>query len=254
MGDFDELDAGNPFGDDGELFGKTKEPSDEESLNEILHTAPDDLGAICCLGHIYRQKGEYDRAESAFRKILSISGGNHSAKAVAYCNLGALSIRLGDLQKALEHYQEACNYFELRENFEGLAATYCTIGNIYRKMKDDANAEHFYKTSLKINEKLQKASGMIADLTSLGQIYYNLEDFSKAEELFRRALELEESRENKSGMAIMYGNIGAIAKKRNDLELAREYWTTSLSLFTELGATQMKVKVQRWLDFLPKSG
>ncbi len=206
------------------------------------------------LGLIYRIRGDLDKAEEFILKSLGIdkSLGRKIGMAIAYCNLGIIYQTRGDLGKAEEFTLKSLEINESLGRKTGMASDYGSLSNIYLIRGDLDKAEEFTLKSLEINESLGLKKGMASSYGNLGNIYQTRGDLDKAEEFYLKSLKIEESLGLKEGMANDYGNLGNIYQTRGDLDKAEEAWRKSIGLFKIIGAMPMIIKIQSWLDELPK--
>lgn len=73
----------------------------EKSLIAALKASPDDIRALNQIGRVYRQLGEFRKAQASYQKAINIK----PDYAVAHYNIGILyDLYLYDLPQALTHY------------------------------------------------------------------------------------------------------------------------------------------------------
>ena len=175
---------------------------------------------------VYQKRGAYvDALEKNKKSLLIIEkkyGQRYPHKAVHYHNIASDYTGIGNIEKALEYYEEALKYYKrvleiqknlLRSNQSEIADTYYNMGlalfsqglcneamNNREKAKDYfEKALKNYKRSQEIFEKvLSPGHSTIAELSYvIGQVYYaqayydnDLEKYKKALDNFENALSI----------------------------------------------------------------
>jgi len=204
------------------------------------------------LGHLQSRSGNLDAALQSYNQVLRIgeAEGKKELLAIAYGNLGIIYKTRGDLDKAEEYYRKSLAIEKELGRKGGMASDYGNLGNIYQIRGDLDKAEEYHIKSLAIHEALGRKEGMASDYGNLGIIYKTRGDLGKAEEYYRKSLAINEALDKKEGIASQYGNLGVIYETRGDLDKAREAWEKSKSLFLAIGADPMVKKIQGWIDSL----
>ena len=104
-----------------------------------------------CIGDTYSRKGNYDIAQTYFKKSLHIKtqilGENHPNLFTCYNSLGLAYLYMGDYDKALEYYQKAIQINLNGRNSYSLLLCYVNISVAYRYKGD------FDKTLKKQDER-----------------------------------------------------------------------------------------------------
>jgi tetratricopeptide (TPR) repeat protein len=96
-----------------------------ELYRHILATRPDHCGALCGLGAVCLQRGEFDDAVALYRKALGVD----PKRAEAHNNIGVALEALGQLAEAASHYRQA-----LAIQPE-LPQTRTNLGNVLRALR-----------------------------------------------------------------------------------------------------------------------
>jgi len=105
--------------------------------------APNSFKARNNLGDIYLERGEYDKALSAYRRSISIS----PAMASTYVNLGLAYAAKGNYKQAVRYYKTA---LDIGPDHPG---AHNNLAVVYYFLKDYDTALHYYKKSLELGYK-----------------------------------------------------------------------------------------------------
>jgi tetratricopeptide (TPR) repeat protein len=192
------------------------------------------------LGIIYKIRGELDKAEESYLKSVKVNEalGRKADMATAHGNLGALYYTRGEFGKAEERYLKSLRINEELGRQEGIANQYCNLGIIYKNRRELEKAEEFYLKSLEIYKALGQNEGIASSYANLGIIYKIQGKPNKSEEFHMKSLEINTSLGREKCMASDYGNLGNIYKSRGELEKACDYWKKSLVLFSKIDARE----------------
>lgn|GEM_PF-2356422 len=97
-------------------------------LNIILRFFPDDRNAINRLGHIYHLRGQLQKAQACYQRVLELSPGDATGQYAAYSNLGITYHTRGDLDQAEKMFRKALAIFEKIDHQEGMTSDYGNLG------------------------------------------------------------------------------------------------------------------------------
>lgn len=111
--------------------------------SDVYKKYPNSVDALKGLGTYYLDKREYEKAKDFFEKSIKIE-----PSAIAYVNLGIISDREEDYQKALSYYQQA---LDSNPDVYYYANIYLNIGVTYYRLKDFKNAKEYFLKSIEVN-------------------------------------------------------------------------------------------------------
>ncbi len=214
--------------------------------------------ALCHIGLSKTQKGDFTDAEKDLDAALEIYEElqNHNGAAKANRGLGYVHWRAGELDEAIEHYNETVEN-AMRVGDERLkGTTYIDIGNVYNHRGDFVNGLKFYNMAIESLEKVEDISELARAYNNIGDVYMQMEEWDtaieyfensanaakkinnvylryfawnnaaqamahkgeldRAEEFAKRALELSESRDDKITMSGVFMTLGIIYRKRKE--------------------------------------
>ena len=122
---------------------------------------------------------------------LSTSSGNSfylKHKASAINNKGVLAQIQGDIEKALNYFNEALLIYKKLGKKDVVASSYNNIGSIYFNLGENAKALDYFQTSLKIHQELNNKLGIAGCYNNIGFQLAHQGNIQKAIEYFNNSL------------------------------------------------------------------
>ena len=108
-----------------------------------------------------------------------------------YTNLGALSARNGQYNKALNYYFEALKIKSKDNNSNINGIINGNIGSIYLELGKFEDALKYYQKAIKINEKNEMKVSLAYNYYNLAVLYYNLGKYHEATNNFDKVINLQ---------------------------------------------------------------
>ena len=178
------------------LLSFAKEQDDYDELTLRIKELSKEAETLNELADLYMDRGEYDKAESLYRRSLQIRekvlGPDHPDVATVLDNLGVLYDSLADYPKAELLLKRA---LEIRKGSLGsdhpkVAVSLTNLGFLHEHLGDYVSAERHYKRALEIGEKALGSNhpDVATILSRVGEMYISLMDYQKAEPPLERAL------------------------------------------------------------------
>lgn len=188
-------------------------------------------------GILYWYKGDLDQALEHYQQNLLIKEelGNRRGIADSLNNLGLVYWSKGDLDRALEYYQRSLTISEELGNKRQIATLLSNLGNVYARKGDLEHALECQKRSLAIREELGDKYDIAMSLINIGVVFQLKGDLDRALEHYQRSLVLSKEMGNKSAFALAINNQGSIFQLKGDLDQALECFQRSLAIYKELG-------------------
>ena len=239
---------------------------------------PDVATCLNNLAALYRELGDYAKAEPLYKRSLAIReqalGKDHPEVAQILNNLAVLYDTLGDYAKAEPLYKRALEIKgkSLGKDHPDVANSLNNLAVLYKTLGDYAMAELLYKRSLEIYEKSlgKDHPGVALSLNNLAMLYDDLGDYARAEPLYKRSLEIYEKSLGKDhpkvdtilgNLALLYLTTGQLDKayerfkgKKGSLtlgkyHLAKKEYVEAEKQFQESLNYHLKkeVKIPKWL-------
>lgn len=191
-------------------------------------------------GILYWYKGDLDQALEHYQQNLMIKEelGNRRGIAVSLNNLGLVYWSKGDFDRALEYYQRSLTISEELGNKRQIATLLSNLGNVYARKGDLDQALECQKRSLAIREELGDKYDISMSLINMGVVFQLKGDLDRALEHYQRSFVLSKEVRNKSAIALAINNLGSIFQLKGDLDQAVECFQKSLAIYKELGIKQ----------------
>jgi tetratricopeptide (TPR) repeat protein len=121
--------------------------------------------------------------------------------------------RQGDLQMALDAYDQAIKLLRQAGDEEALGYTYNNIGLIHKARGEYDQALDWYQKSVAIQEKLGDQSGLATSYNNIAFIYQAWKNLTQAVAYFEKSLAIFEAIGAKANAAIVRGNLAAAKKE-----------------------------------------
>jgi tetratricopeptide (TPR) repeat protein len=224
---------------------KNKSLNSEGSLKKTQKNVSENEDELINLGQNFRDQGEYEKAETYFKRAIEINPENDSAyielgwcfreqskyeKAETYFkrvieanpkNDGAYS-GLGWCFKDQGEYKEAETYFKrvIEVNPENEGA-YIELGRCFRDQGEYEKAETYFKRAIEINPKNESA------YIGLGRCFRNQGKHEETETCFKRAIEINPKNDG------AYVELGRCFRDQGKYEEAETYFKRAIEINPE---------------------
>ena len=195
-----------------------------------------EAATLTSIGAVYRSLGEMQKALEKFNEALPIcrAVGDRSGEAGTLNNIGAVYRSLGETQKALEKFNEALPIYEAVGDRSGEAGTLNNIGTVYRSLGEMQKALEKYNEALPLRREVGDSSGEAATLNNIGLVYDSLGETQKALEKFNEALPLRRAVSDRNGEADTLLGIARVEQKRGNLTQARQTIEQAIGMIESL--------------------
>jgi len=193
--------------------------------------------ALNCMGIIYFNQGDYDKAIDYCSQGLKIREEMDDKKGIAssFNNMGMIYFNQGDYDKAVDYYSQSLKIREQIGNKNGIAASFNNIGVIYDIQGNYDKAIDCYFQSLKIQEEIGDKMGIAISLINIGTGYKAQGDYDKAIDYYSQSLKIQEEIGDKKSIATSLNNMGMIYFNQGDYDKALDYCSQSLKIKEEIG-------------------
>jgi tetratricopeptide (TPR) repeat protein len=205
-------------------LGERTSTSDEEIQTYVE--------ALNGLGHIYRQRGDFEQARASFEQALALSrhSGHRKGEADALNNLGIAFRYQHQFPEALAYYQQA---LDLQRAIGDRAGEGASLGNMAQAIQsagDYGQAGTYLSQALDIQRAIGNRWNEINNLLDLGLLYQELGDLAQAQEYLQQGLALSREIGDEAGQAYILANLGLVAHDQGDLERAERLLSEGLRL------------------------
>ncbi len=194
------------------------------------------------LAYIYRVRGDLDRAMDLYQQSLQTFDalGDLKGKAATLHEMANIHTLRGDLDRAMDLYQQVLETVKALGDLQGKAATLHEMAYIYRVRGDLDRAMDLYQRSLQIKEALGDLQGKAATLHEMAYIYRVRGDLDRAMDLYQRSLQTFDALGDLQGKAATLHEMAYIYTVRGDLDRAMDLYQQVLETVDALGDLQGK--------------
>lgn len=190
-----------------------------------------DIGAaLNGLGHLYGQKGEYEKAAEAFTHALSNNSmiKNKGVQSLCLINLGVLMEIQGFYERANEKYLESLSLAQGIGYQEGLLWACVCLGEIFRIYGQHLVAEDYLKQCELFWDRLHIEGGKTDALVEYSLLMRDIDDLTKAKRLIDDALAGVQTHHYSADVSRCKWAAGTIYYRQEDLKSALRFYLDSM--------------------------
>ena len=175
---------------------------------------------------------DMEQAIAQYRQAAPLWHELHDAQSEAQAlqQIGVLSLRLGNLQSALENLNAALPMFHAAGDTEKEQVTLNDIGLVQSRLGNQRLAIETEKQSLQLARQIGNRTEEAVVLNNLGLAYHELGDEPQAIEQFEKALAIQHELGNVANEGAAWSNLGAIHYTQGDLQQSLEAFERALAL------------------------
>ncbi|MCB9641095.1 MAG: tetratricopeptide repeat protein [Myxococcales bacterium] len=195
------------------------------------------LDALCSLGQLALQTGDYVRAVETLESALEEARARRLPMVMvqALLTLGMVEKEQGELPQARVRLMHACELAVEHGLPIEQIRSFGNLGVVERHLGNYEEAGVLYRRGLALAQELGMRGYASHFLQNLGVLASLRGDFVLATDYFHQTLCLEEETKNQGQISIALGNLGDIYRQLGDLEKATMYLQRSLLLERSLG-------------------
>jgi CHAT domain-containing protein len=189
------------------------------------------------IGLVYDSLGELQKALEFYNQALPLLRvvGNRRGEASTLNNIGFVYNSLGELQKALEFFNQALPLSQAVGDRAGEATTLNNIGGVYDSLGELQKALEFYNQALPLLRVVGDRAGEARTLNNIGGVYDLLGEKQKALEFYNQALPRLQAVGDRAGEASTLNNIGLVYNSLGEKQKALEFYNQALPLLRAVG-------------------
>ncbi|MEE8169566.1 MAG: tetratricopeptide repeat protein, partial [Phycisphaerae bacterium] len=155
-------------------------------------------------------------------------------------NLADLVAEQGDVERAMELWNESLKLLEQIGDVQGSAATRGNMAPVIAQQGDVERAMQLWNESLKLQEQLGDVQGKGATLHNMAGVIAQQGDVDRAMGLWNESLKLSEQIGDVQGKAATLHEMAGVIAEHGDWDRAMELWNESLKLKERIGYVQGK--------------
>ncbi len=161
--------------------------------------------------------------------------------------LGNVSAQRGELQRALEFYDESAHVAEAGRIHYYLALARNNFAYHSLLLGQVEAAQHAVAQGIKVAEAYDLLAALLHLYSTKGEIYLHLGEWQGADEAFHRGLALAEELASLERQAGYRGGLALAARGRKDFDTARHLLEEAIALIAEQGYWHLRIRLQLWL-------
>lgn len=189
------------------------------------------------LGLAYINLGEVQKAIEFYEQRIEIAReiGDRRGEGIALGNLGLAYMNLGEVQKAIEFYEQALVVMRKMGDKRAESSILGNLGLAYADLGEVKKAIEFYEQNLSIAREIGDRRGEGNALGNLGNAYHSLGEVQKAIEFYEQILIIHGEIGDRRGEGADLGNLGVAYQNLGDARKAIEFYEQYLSIAREIG-------------------
>jgi tetratricopeptide (TPR) repeat protein len=219
-----------------------------DSLYTLLHSLVGRGHRL--LGAAFAMEGSnLDVAEGHLREAVTAykQTGNQSDLCAALFELGNIAAQRGELQQALERYDESARTAETGRVHYYLALARNNFAYHNLLLGQVSAAQQSVTQGVKVAENYDLLAALLHLYSTKGEIHLYLGEWGEAEESFRNGLAIAEELGNLERQAGYRGGLALVARGRNDLDASVTLIREALALIEGQGYWHLHTRLQLWL-------
>lgn len=174
------------------------------------------------LGAVYIRLGDYEAALEIFQELDELDGDN-PRRITRPVNLGFIYSGVNEPEKAKEYFLEALNYGNSVTELRGKAIASYNIADLYRAEQDFDKALEYYEQSKSFYNQLGNEAQQVNPELGIGETYLLMNDLGKAEKAALRAKELAENHGILTELNKAYNLLSRVYEKDGNYKEAYNY-------------------------------
>lgn len=238
LGTKNNRDAAKLWVDVGNIENLKAENDAISSYQKAVTLDADNINAWNRIGHLERQRGQFDKAEIAYKNVTRLSDSKSRTEAVSLANFGLLYQSQDKNDEAIKSFLLALGINKELGNVNGEASNSENLASLYRGQKDFDQAEQSYLRALNLYQSTGQIAKQIEIHSALGSLYQTQQQTELALAEYEKALSLNQTNLNDRFSAGLYSNMGILAQQKNELERAEEYFNQSLEIYKTIESPQ----------------
>ncbi len=239
------------------IFSESVEKNDAlhyfENAYKELPRKPSVLQKInyqIALGNYFLTVQLHEKALSELLSAYWLASENDYSAQIAQANMSLTQLfnhqRL--FEQALQHANQAAEYFERHKMSRGLRRTQQLIGDIYHAKERYNFALVHYFNAMDIEDRQKKQNRMSDILVDIADTYFRLERYSRTQKYLKKAITIAEKNQHQAPLAKAYLLQGEMALKNQKMPDAVKLFEKTVKIAKEQNLRQLLLKVLPFLS------
>ncbi len=175
--------------------------------------------------------------------LLSDDLGEVTLKAKILKSMGVSCYYNGELDLALDYYNESLDAYRTVNDLSGIARCLNNIGLVYEEFGNYELSIDYYERSGEIGEQIDDQEWVAFVMHNLGNSYFYRGNMRLAINNYYRALMIYKEMDDKSSIGDAYLNIGTVYNEWGEQEKAMEYFEQAREIYLTMGDDRNLSKV-----------
>ena len=212
-------------------------PEDHFNDTSLLDNPQNHSAVLGNLGNAYNDLGQVKKAIDHYEQALEIVKkiGDRQGEGNHLGNLGNGYRNMGQVEKAIEYYQNALVIVKEIGDRHGEGAVLGNLGLTYSDRGQVGKAIEYYQNALVISKEIGDRREEGNAFVNLGNAYFNLGQVGKAIEYYEQALVISKEIGDRRGEGTGLGNLGNAYSGLGQVKKAIEYYQNALVIAKEIG-------------------
>jgi len=196
--------------------------------------------ALNALAYFSINTAQWAEAEAWVKRALAVLPENEWAeRAQSYRNLGIIAQRKGNLEQALDYFQESLRLWQLEENPRFVAFGLVNLATAMRPLRRYKEAESHYLQAITLFEAVGDPLHRALAQNNLGNVYLKWEQWDAAIEQYHAAEQILAQSLYRVPLALLYNNWGMAYAGAGQWKRAVRAYQQSIALHIIHGNLQM---------------
>ncbi|MHA1910865.1 MAG: tetratricopeptide repeat protein [Candidatus Kariarchaeaceae archaeon] len=219
---------------------KELEKLEQEEIGELRDDYIRKSYLINNRGEISRRKGELNEALDYYNQSLLLreKAANRKEISASLNSIGSVYFLKGELDQALDFFKRSLVIREKIGNKQNIASSLNNVGLVHRRNGEFELALDYYKQSLLLREEVGNKLEIAGSVNNIGTVYSRIGEFDQSLFYYKKALVIREEIGNKQDIAASLNNIGIVYHDRAELIQALDFYNQALKLYNQIGNEQ----------------
>lgn len=167
---------------------------------------------------------------------ISKAIGDKSKQSEAHRNLARIYFQRSDWTNSLSNLEEGLRISIEQKNDYGIANTYFWFGSVSHRQGNLDSAIDYFNNCMKYAKKINYLPGIARTYMGLSDVYVDQGKYDKAIEFYEKSIEILNKTGHIYQVSYVYNRIGvAYCKQRNKVEKALEYYNKRIEISKNIG-------------------